>query len=132
MNDKVILYVDDDADDRELLTAVIRQKDKRIIIIEAGNGREALQYLHKVKLDGDTFPCLIVLDINMPILDGRETFRHLQADPALKQLPVMILTSSLDPADKNYFHSHGIKLVAKPTDIRVMEHLAGDIIAYCN
>ena len=66
-----ILLVDDDPDDLMLLSEALFSADNSIELKEAGDGRAALNFLRSLN-NKATHPCLIVLDINMPVLDGRE------------------------------------------------------------
>ncbi|HWB78945.1 MAG TPA: response regulator [Nannocystaceae bacterium] len=82
-----ILVVDDDADIRETLIELIR--DQGYDAIGAADGREALNRLRR----GDTKPCLILLDLMMPKMDGWE-FRQAQStDPALADIPVVVISA---------------------------------------
>src|SRR5689334_15571811 len=119
---KTILCVDDDPDDRWLLTDAITRAEPGMRIVEAENGLKALDYLQVRKSDSAALPCLIILDINMPFLDGKETLSRIKADPALQQVPVVIFTSSENPADKKLFNRQGVTLLTKPYDI---SHMAG-------
>jgi len=90
-----------------------------------------LDSLTAVDLTVESFPCLIVLDINMPYLNGRETFEKLRANPVLKDIPVVIFTSSENPADKALFKSFGIELITKPSNISFMNEIASRMIYSC-
>jgi len=87
-----ILVVDDDADIRDTIVEVLEEAGHTAEA--AANGDEALQ-----KLRGSEPPCLILLDLMMPVMDGR-TFREEQLkDPALSPIPVVVLSAFRDGAD---------------------------------
>ncbi len=132
MTRKIILYVDDDADDRDLLSDAVLGQDPQAQIDEAKNGVEAIKYLINTIQTGSTLPCVIVLDLNMPFMDGRETFEKLKADPVLNKVPVVILTTSPSPHDKAYFDKKGIELMIKPNHISYLDPIARSILQYCN
>jgi CheY-like chemotaxis protein len=89
----LVLVVEDDPDVRESLTEVL--SDSAYTTVAVANGQEALDHL---RAGGET-PCVILLDIMMPVMDGRE-FRIIQrADPELGQIPVVILTAHADIAE---------------------------------
>ena len=67
-----ILYAEDDADDLYMVNQAFQQFDSSIRLIHALNGFEALKYLGDLK-EADMTPCLIILDVNMPGMDGKET-----------------------------------------------------------
>ena len=76
-NCKTILYVDDDADDREFLSIALKQASPQTQVVLAEHGVAALNYLNETSVRQAKLPCLIILDLNMPVLDGRQTFeRH--------------------------------------------------------
>jgi len=128
---KIILYVDDDADDRDLLSDAVLSQDPQTQLAEAKNGLEAINYLIATVQSGGTLPCVIVLDLNMPFMDGRETFEKLKADPVLTKVPVVILTTSPSPHDKAYFDKKGIELMIKPNHISYLDPIARSILQYC-
>ncbi len=126
--EKTILYVDDDADDRELLWEVMQKITPEVKIIFAENGLQALELLDA---SNHVRPCLIVLDLNMPYLNGRETLERLKADLHLKNIPVVILTSGENPADKSFFANQSIPYYNKPVRLVDMENLANDLTTLC-
>ena len=130
-NNKTILYVDDDEDDRLFLSETIQQISPGTKVVEAENGIQALQYLDELKHDSERLPCLVVLDLNMPLLDGKQTYERIHDDPLLHKLPVIILTSSQNPNDKAFFKKRGLELVLKPVNISYMNIIAKDFLSYC-
>jgi CheY-like chemotaxis protein len=125
---KTILYVEDDEDDREMLYDSIRHQNKKVNVDFAANGVEALTYLNE---NIETPPCLIVLDLNMAFVDGREAFLRIKKNEQLSKLPIIIFTSSENPADKKYFDNQGIKFFSKPTDIKLLDSIAADMVNVC-
>jgi len=128
---KTILYVDDDADDRELLGEVMQKVTPEFKVMFAENGLHALELLNVTK-EEKFRPCLIVLDLNMPFLDGRQTFERIKADIQLKSIPVAILSSGENPADKSFFGNQGIPYFTKPIKASDMESLANDLTTLCD
>ena len=128
---KIILYVDDDEDDRDLLSDAVLNQDPQTQFDEAKNGLEAIKYLSDTMQTGNNLPCVIVLDLNMPFMDRRETFEKLKADPILAHVPVVILTTSPSPHDKAYFDKKGIELMIKPNHIAYLGPIARSILQYC-
>lgn len=94
----VILYVDDDSDDCIFLKTSLEDSGKAADLVCARDGEEALQYLNSIALDA--LPSLIVLDLNMPRLDGRQTLHYLKSQPRLSGIPVVILSTSENESEK--------------------------------
>ena len=126
-----ILCVDDDPDDRHLLADAVKKADPNLEVIEAHNGVEALEYLDKAK-KGDELPCLIVLDINMPMMDGKQTLVKIKSDPELKDLPVVMFSTSSNPLDKELFRRQGVELITKPRDIATMNTAVIQLLTHCS
>jgi CheY-like chemotaxis protein len=128
---KTILCVDDDEDDRFFLSNAIHHINPALKVVEVENGVEALSYLHEAK-QKDDLPCLIVLDINMPYLDGKQTLEKIRTDMDLKTLPVVVFTSSENPNDRALFKSRGVEMVTKPMDNVHLRHVVKDFLFYCS
>jgi len=93
-----VLYAEDDPDDRLLAEMAYRESGAANPIAFVADGEEALDYLrgtgrHAERADAPP-PGIVLLDLNMPGMDGRETLRIIRADPALRRIPVVILTTS--------------------------------------
>ena len=107
--DRVVLVVDDDPDIRDSLADVL--KDEGYQVVTAVDGREAL-----VKLRGaGPVPCLILLDLMMPVMSGPQFYAEKQRDPALAQIPVVIV--SADGNVRQKAASLGSEYIAKPVRI---------------
>ena len=129
---KTILYVDDDADDRELLTDAITQADPEVNVVFSENGAEALTYLSELKNSGNSFPGLIILDLNMPYMDGKTTYEKLRSDKDMQDIPVVVLTSSEKGADKTHFTSIGVAFHNKPTTLSALDFIVNQMIRFCH
>jgi CheY-like chemotaxis protein len=127
---KRILHVDDDADDREMLEEAIQNKTPEIELIFAENGLVALDLLKK-SIETSTLPCLIILDLNMPFLTGKETFQQIRAIPGLEDIPLVILSSGENPMDKTFFKNEGISYFPKPYEFAALESLGSHLVDLC-
>lgn len=101
---------DDDADDRNMAREAMAELRLRNELHFVENGEELLDYLnHRGQFAGDDRsprPGLILLDLNMPKVDGREALMAIKADPALRQIPVVVLTTS--KAEEDIFRSYDL------------------------
>ncbi len=108
-----ILLVDDDVVDRELFIDAINLVGKNYEVSEAANGQLALDYLRKTAI----LPHLIILDLNMPVKDGRDTLKELKKDPLLKSIPVCIMSTSSAHFDVQFAYDEGASLfLVKPLE----------------
>lgn len=90
-----ILLVEDNADHAEFTLKVLADSDAKSRTYWAKDGEEALDFLHHRHQWTDApRPGLILLDINLPKVDGREVLRHLKGDEAFRSIPIVMLTTS--------------------------------------
>jgi two-component system response regulator len=99
-----ILMADDDEDDRILTQDALKESRVRNSLYCVNDGVELLEYLRRQGKFADKKlsprPGLILLDLNMPRKDGREALEEIKADAELKNIPVVILTTSIQEEDK--------------------------------
>jgi CheY-like chemotaxis protein len=127
---RTVLCVDDDADDREMVCVTIGEIDPSLQVIHAEDGIEALGYLAKAK-ELNTLPCLVILDINMPRMDGKQALAEIKKDNNFCALPVVIFTTSSNPVDKVYCERYGVELVTKPATMRHMQQEVKRLLKPC-
>lgn len=125
-----ILYADDDRDDLHLLTEALKEIDSAHNIVEAFDGEDALKKLHQMKRENN-LPCLIVLDVNMPKLDGRQTLMAIQKDEVLREIPVVIFSTSTSAIDKFFFQRNKVEYITKPINFRHLVDIASKMLSYC-
>jgi CheY-like chemotaxis protein len=115
---RTILIAEDNANDAELTLAALREHHIANDIIVVRDGAAALDYLYRRGEFHDRSPDppgLVLLDLKMPKVDGLEVLQTVRADPGLKFLPVVILTSSREEADLVRSYSLGVNAyVVKP------------------
>ena len=116
-----ILLVEDNPDDVELTLRAFRKSNVANEVIVARDGAEALEYLFATGQyagrDPDALPQVVLLDLNLPRVDGLEVLQRVRAHPKTKLLPVVILTSSTEERDLVSGYSLGANsYVRKPVD----------------
>lgn len=116
MNEKFILYADDDSDDITWVSEACKDLDLNWNIAFVSNGREVLDFLYR---DPQQRPSLVVLDLNMPEMDGRQTLQRLKANDTFKQIPVAIVTTSANKMDKEVCKRLGASLYLTKPDTHV-------------
>jgi CheY-like chemotaxis protein len=126
-----ILLAEDNAHDVELVVTAL--KDARLAneIIVARDGAEALDCLRrKGKFASRTSPqpAVILLDLKMPKVDGQEVLRQIRSDPELKEIPVVVLTSSREETDLMRSYELGVNAyVVKPVDFEEFTSAVGKL-----
>ena len=118
-----ILIVDDDPDDIFLLSNALMSKDPSIKIVEAYDGEAALMLLDEMIASLD-LPDLIIVDINMPVMDGRQFLNILKSKPETKDIRALMYTSSANLFDKMHAQSLNAELIVKPSLPDKMNKLA--------
>jgi CheY-like chemotaxis protein len=130
MKHRHILWADDDIDDLMLMRHVLQDLGDDYNITEVHNGQEALDYLHAAK-QSETLPCLIILDMNMPVMDGKETLAKLKKDEDLKEIPVVFFTTSNSQMDKLYCKHNGVEMITKPPQYAHLKEAVLRLLRYC-
>jgi CheY-like chemotaxis protein len=119
---KRILLVEDNDRDVELTLAALEQNNLANEVIVVRDGAEALDFLHNrgaFANHGNGLPVVVFLDLKMPKVDGLEVLRQIKADPELKKIPVVMLTSSREEQDLLRSYELGVNAyVVKPVDFQ--------------
>jgi CheY-like chemotaxis protein len=127
-NAAVLLYAEDDPDDRLLAQMAHRESGAAGVLTFVGDGEEALEYLHRTgrytKRADQAQPAVVILDLNMPGIDGREALRMIRADRHLRHIPVVILTTSAAHDDIGASSEAGADgYIVKPRDFAGLVHI---------
>ena len=114
-----ILLVEDNPGDVRLTREALREGKVRNNLAVASDGVEAIAYLRKEgEHAGAVRPDLILLDLNLPRKDGREVLAEIKADPSLRNIPVVVLTSSQAEQDiVRAYDLHANCYITKPVDL---------------
>lgn len=115
----VILLADDDEEDRMLACDALKESRLSNDIYCVTDGEDLMEYLHrqgKYTTEAESpRPGLILLDLNMPKKDGREALREIKSDPQLRQIPVVVMTTSKAHEDIfNSYDSGASSFISKP------------------
>lgn len=129
-----ILLVEDSVDDIELTLRAFRRHNPLRQVVVVQDGEEALEYLfgegRYEAREPEPLPEFVLLDLNLPKLNGVEVLRRLRRDPRTNLLPVVMLTTSAEPGDLERCYSGGANsYVRKPVDyqdfVEVVRQLGG-------
>lgn len=117
---KRILLAEDNPNDAELTLTALQEQGLAGNVVVVPDGEEALDYLYRRKghsSRSDNLPEVIIVDLKMPKVDGLEVVRQIKSDPALRSIPVVILTSSREERDLASGYQAGVNAyVVKPVD----------------
>ena len=117
---KRILLAEDNDNDVELTLTALQECRLSNEVEVVRDGAEALDYIYqrgKYVGRGDGLPCVILLDLKMPRMDGLEVLRQIKSDPALRHVPVVMLTSSREEKDLVESYDLGVNaFVVKPVN----------------
>jgi CheY-like chemotaxis protein len=129
-NFKFILIGEDDIDDQDFLKEIFSTIDESFSLVFASNGREILQYL-----DGCSdhhLPCLIVLDYNMPGLNGVEILKALKANPKYDGIPKVIWSTSKSSSYKDICLDMGAnEYLVKPSNVNELVETCKYMLSVC-
>jgi CheY-like chemotaxis protein len=125
-----ILYAEDDADDLFMVKKAFEAHD-HIQIVHAMNGLEALELLESM-LSSNLKPCLVILDINMPKLNGRETLVKIKSTEETRDIPVVLFSTSSSHTDKQFAEKWEAELFTKPLHYNDLEEIARNFVDRCN
>jgi len=123
-----ILLADDDPDDRKLTHDAFNENRLANEFHTVEDGEELMEYLHRrgkyADLKNTPLPGLILLDLNMPRKDGREALKEIKADPDLRRIPIVVLTTS--KAEEDILRSYDLGVnsyVTKPVTFKSLVEL---------
>lgn len=118
---KKVLVAEDNAVNRELLRELLECRD--YTVIEASDGRQALDLIEQTR------PDIVLLDINMPVLDGFATITKIRENPDLKQLPVVAVTAYAMRGDRERILESGFNgYLVKPVDAGLLATEIGRLL----
>jgi len=127
----IVVYADDDPDDVELVQEAFEQFASNVEVITFSDGSRALSYLRNLA-EADPLPCLIILDINMPVLNGKETLLRLRQLDKYDNVPVVLFTTSSMPVDRQFATHNNAGFVTKPLGFEQMEMITHSFIDHCS
>jgi len=124
---QTLLVVEDNPDDERLTLRALRRLNLPVDIQVARDGREALNTLESA----ETLPCLVLLDLKLPLVSGLEVLERIRQTERTRTLPVVVLTSSDEPSDvRRAYRLHANSFVQKPVDFVEFGQVVGEVGIY--
>jgi CheY-like chemotaxis protein len=127
----LVLYADDDMDDINFVESAFSESTQNIELVTAYDGEDAIEYL-KSLTNFDPNPCLIILDVNMPRLNGKETLLRIREMDRYKNTPIVLFTTSSMEKDKKFAERYNAGFVVKPLDSQQMNIITNKFIEHCS
>ncbi len=120
----IIFYADDDIDDLEFFIDALEEKRNSVFLFELGE--KMLQALRNPPPN----PSIIFLDLNMPIISGFDILREINLSPAFREIPVIILTTSVNPNDVIKARELGARMyIRKPTSLLGLKKVINHVLS---
>jgi CheY-like chemotaxis protein len=127
----IVLYADDDADDLELITSSFERYTNNVEVITFGDGTEIVDYVQRLS-DLDPKPCLIILDINMPLLNGKEALVKIRRIKGFDSIPIVLFSTSSLAQDGSFAQKYNAGFMTKPLEHAQMRIITDKFIDHCS
>ncbi|HJW17962.1 MAG TPA: response regulator [Flavisolibacter sp.] len=124
-----ILCMDDDVDDLAFIQEAIKNHSTPFTVVEAKNGEEGIAWLYQAKASG-VLPCLIIMDINMPKMDGRRAIQIIKQDEEISRIPLVVFTTSSSSLDKRYFELYQVDYITKPNQYQAFNNKVSEMLSH--
>jgi CheY-like chemotaxis protein len=118
-----ILYIDDDQDDLLIFEESVRSLYPEVTLYKAQSSEMGMTILHQLESDNKPFPSLILIDLNMPKMNGRDTLRLIRNNQKWQDIPVAIFTTSANHEDIEFCKKHDSACITKPMNLTAFSHV---------
>ena len=126
-----VLLVEDDEDDVYIVRRTLDGSPMEMVLEVKKNGREAVDYLEEICNSGGRLPDIVLLDLNMPIMDGHAVISHLKSHESLDTLPIVVLTTSSDQDTIQRAYGAGANaVVTKEDTLESMSEIVNTIVEF--
>ena len=131
MHTHQIMIIDDDPEDQWIIRDTLEELNTGAIAVYASHGEQALAMLAEEYL-GNRKPKVIVLDLNMPLMNGTATLGRLKADDRFKDIPVIIYSTSINPYEMDKCMELGAhSYITKPISIEETQAIVEKMLSFC-
>ena len=127
-----ILYIDDDQDDLLIFEESVNTLFPDIRSFKAQSSEAGIHILNQLESDKKPFPSLIMIDMNMPKMNGRETLQHIRSIDKWQDIPVAIFTTSANMDDIEFCKNYGSACITKPMNFSDFSKTLQKLFTHCN
>ena len=127
----LVLYADDDLEDIELVSEAFQAYAQNVELMTFADGVELLNFIETID-PLHAAPCLFILDINMPRLNGKETLRRLRRIETVAEVPAVLFSTSSLPSDAVFAKNFNAGFVTKPLHTNQVHLIIDEIIEHCS
>jgi CheY-like chemotaxis protein len=126
----IVLYADDDPDDIQLVSESFEKYAQNVEIVTVNDGIGVLTYLDQLSPFSPS-PCLVILDINMPLLTGKDVLIRIRDNDKFSDVPVILFTTSSLPSDMAFAEKYKAGFITKPLNAAQMARITNEFIEHC-
>ncbi|HEX6431457.1 MAG TPA: response regulator [Niastella sp.] len=126
-----ILYIDDDQDDLLIFEESVNCLYPEIRLYKAQSSEAGMNILNQLESENKPYPSLIMIDMNMPKMNGRETLRLIRNNKKWLGIPVAIFTTSANVEDIEFCKKHGSACITKPMSLTDFNHVLEKLLSHC-
>ncbi len=127
----LVLYADDDLDDISLIREAFHEYSHVIDLLTFSDGIQLLNFLEQLT-PLQPAPCLVILDINMPRLNGKEILEKIRSKNELQEVPVVLFSTSTLPAEARFARTLNAGFVSKPLIASQIHQIVDELLAHCS
>jgi CheY-like chemotaxis protein len=127
-----ILYIDDDQDDLLIFEESVNTLFPDITLFKAQSSEAGIHILNQLESERKPYPSLIMIDMNMPKMNGRETLRHIRSNEKWQDIPVAIFTTSANMEDIEFCKHYGSACITKPMNFSDFSLALQKLFTHCN
>jgi CheY-like chemotaxis protein len=127
-----ILYIDDDQDDLLIFEESVNCLYPDVTLYKAQSSEAGMKILNQLESESKPFPSLIMIDMNMPKMNGRETLRHIRKNEKWQDIPIAIFTTSANHEDMEFCKKYGSACITKPMSLTDFNNTLRNLFTLCN
>lgn len=126
-----IVHIDDDRDDLDFIRESLLRYHNRLEVVSFEYSVEGMAMLNSIEHKED-IPCLIILDMNMPLLSGWDVLPKLRQHPLYEQTPIVMFSNSNSERDRLFAKRYNAAFLTKPIDYHQMDLVVDTILEHCS